>query len=133
MTSDPDGYTPQRPHANIPLSDEARSVMNELAALEDRGELFEGDTASLSRKGEAQGVVKRAFLLFAADLRRFIGAGDRSAEYDDAVAGLLARINLYSVMISWTDADGWTYWGVHDYLRDESRYLGKTKGGRFER
>jgi hypothetical protein len=129
------GYQPKRPHANVSLSDETRKTMEELAELENRNELFTGNSAEINQKSSA--LIERSFSLLTADLRRFLGAEDavsgKGGPELDTVSGLLTKVNLYAEIVSWTDEQGWTYWGAYDYLTDECRYIGKSRGGRIER
>lgn len=120
------GYVPERPHANVSISAETRLLFDRIHDRYEAGKLYEGHSGLLQSDEETLGLIRDSFRSFAIDLKSFLGAEEE--ESAGAVDGFVPRVNMWMEMIRWTDSNGWTYWGVHDHLREECRYLGRSKG-----
>ncbi|MER6290173.1 hypothetical protein [Streptomyces sviceus] len=118
-----DELRPARPYAQVHLSDETRSSLDEVHTLYEKGELYVGETGELLHDPRENDVVRRSVRNLAGDLMRYLRVQSREAEIEAA----LPRVNMWMETVRVT-IDGWTYWGVYDHLRDECRYLGRTRG-----
>jgi hypothetical protein len=118
-------YIPADPHdTNIEISPETQQLIDDMQSLYERGELFIGGTGEVQYRPELNDLISKQLGSFVQDLKRYLGAEDQP---DCHYEGAIFRINLWSRDIRWFSG-GYTYWGRYDYVTQECRYMGRTRG-----